>query len=133
MNLILIRKEFTNKSTIGELSIDGIFECYILEDVDRPGSPKIPKQTAIPRGQYRVVLDWSNRFQRTMPHILDVPNFEGIRIHAGNTDKDTEGCLLTGRTKRIDFVGESKLAFDALYVKMVEVKNREEEMRIEII
>ena len=53
-----------------------------------------------------------------MPHVLDVPGFEGIRIHAGNTDKDTEGCLLVGMTRATDFIGQSRLAFTALMDKL---------------
>ena len=117
MKLELKRRWETDKSTIGELFIDGVFECYTLEDVVRP--VKIPKQTAIPTGNYRVVVDFSQKFQKLMPHVLDVPNFQGIRIHPGNTDVDTEGCILVGRIHGHDFIGESRLAFAALYPKLL--------------
>ena len=67
------------------------FAC-IIED----GSVKLPGKMAIPGGRYRLVIDWSNRFGRMMPHVLDVPQFTGIRIHSGNRREDTEGCPITG-------------------------------------
>ena len=81
MKLSLIRKVFTDKSTIGTLQIDGGVSMFTLEDVDRKleaGGVKIPGQTAIPRGTYTVIIDFSNRFQRMMLHVLDVPQFDGI-------------------------------------------------------
>jgi hypothetical protein len=125
MKLTLLRKEFTQKSTIGSLLIDDQFFCFTLEDVVREGD-KVNGQTAIPFGIYKVIIDFSNRFKKDMPHILDVPNFEGIRIHSGNTDADTEGCILLGFTKQRDFIGNSRLAFDAFFPKLQQgVKNGE--------
>jgi hypothetical protein len=122
MRLVLQRKWATSDSTFGELSIDDKFECYVCEDVVRAPGVKVPGQTAIPAGEYRVVIDMSTRFKKLMPHILDVPGFEGIRIHCGNTDADTEGCLLLGRTKEADSIGESRLAFDAFFTKLQAAK-----------
>jgi hypothetical protein len=116
-DITLTRKEFTEVSTIGDLVFDD-FTCYTLEDMTREPGVKIAGATAIPEGRYRVVIDQSNRFKRAMPHILDVPGFDGIRIHAGNTSKDTEGCLLLGFTKGKDFVGESRLAFNQFFDKL---------------
>lgn len=113
MEIRLIRKWFTQNSTVGELLIGGQEPfCYVLEDVVRPPGMKIPGQTAIPEGRYEIVIDFSKRFQREMPHILDVPNFSGIRIHAGNESHETEGCLLLGKKRSVDFVGQSKAARD---------------------
>jgi hypothetical protein len=87
MELKVIRKIFTNKSTIGELHINGKFFCYTLEDKDRyveQGGKKEFGITAIPRGTYSVVLSFSNRFQKYLPEILNVPQFVGIRMHTGN-------------------------------------------------
>lgn len=130
MNLKVIRKEFTDKSTIGELFVDGKFECYTLEDKVRP--IKIKHQTAIPAGIYEVIINNSERFHRQMPLLLNVPNFDGIRIHSGNTDKDTSGCILVGQTKSKDFIGNSRYTFTNLFAKMqAAIKN--ERIFIEII
>lgn len=118
MTLRLVRRWFTPLSTIGDLSVDGVPECYILEDVVRPNGIKIPGRTAIPTGTYRVIIDRSSRFQRDLPLLLDVPGFTGIRIHPGNTDRDTDGCLLPGRSRSFDAVQQSRSAFDALYTHL---------------
>src|SRR5207302_8902491 len=89
MHLKLIRKIFTDKSTIGALYIDNHFECFTLEDTVRETGIKIPGRTAIPYGSYEVIIDHSKRFTGNMPHVLNVPGFEGIRIHSGNTSGDT--------------------------------------------
>ena len=99
------RFEFKDTHTIGKLYIDGVYECYTLEDVVRNGSKVIGK-TAIPTGEYKVIIDASVRFKQDMPHILDVPNFTGVRIHSGNTSAHTEGCILLGTTwSGGDFIG----------------------------
>lgn len=108
MKIIIKRLHKTSNSTIGELSIDGKFECYTLEDVERES--KIYGKTAIPKGTYEIVMTMSNRFKIVLPLLLKVPNFEGVRIHAGNYAKDTEGCILLGQTRGIDFIGNSKKA-----------------------
>lgn len=108
----LKRVQFTTLTTIGELWLGDWLECFTLEDAVRPH--KIPKVSAIPAGRYAVVIDWSKRFGRPMPHLLDVPDFEGIRIHCGNSEADTEGCILVGRTRGVDIVGESRMAFNQL-------------------
>jgi len=115
MELKILRKEFTENSTIGDFLIDGEFYFYVLEDMIREPGVKVPGKTAIPEGRYQVIIDQSTRFKRAMPHVLNVPGFEGIRIHAGNTDKDTEGCPLLGYTKSKDFVGNSLLAFNRFF------------------
>jgi hypothetical protein len=118
MEIKIRRFEFGTTYTIGKLYIDGVYQCFTLEDKVREGA-KVNGQTAIPYGNYSVVIDHSNRFNRDMPHILNVPGFEGVRIHSGNTSADTEGCVLLGTTwAGKDFVGNSKLAFDAFFDKL---------------
>ena len=116
MKLNLKRLHKTDKSTIGELSIDGKFECYTLEDVER--AEKVFGKTAIPKGTYEVIMTMSNRFKRMMPLLLNVPGYEGVRIHSGNKAEDTEGCLLLGKTRGVDVIGESRDAVAAFYPKL---------------
>jgi len=87
-------------ATIGDLKVAGDQYCYTLEDQVRDlkedGSGKVYGETAIPTGRYKVIIDFSQRFQKNMLHILDVPWFTGIRIHSGNKAEDTLGCVLVG-------------------------------------
>ena len=121
MKIEVKRLHRTENSTIGELLIDGVWECYTLEDKER--DVKIKSETAIPRGTYKVIINQSNRFKRLMPLLLNVPNFEGVRIHAGNTNHDTEGCILVGRTRSKDFIGQSRKAYEKLFKKMQAAKD----------
>ena len=120
MKIEVKRLHRTENSTIGELLIDGVWECYTLEDKER--DVKIKSETAIPRGTYKVIINQSNRFKRLLPLLLNVPNFEGVRIHSGNTNHNTEGCILVGRTRSKDFIGQSRKAFDSLFAKMKKAK-----------
>jgi hypothetical protein len=116
MNLTLIRKYPATDCIIGELFIEGVFECYTLEDIERP--VKVAGVTAIPRGHYEMVITYSERFKRLLPLLLNVPNFDGIRIHTGNTSAHTEGCILVGKSKTENQVLQSKVAFDELFPKL---------------
>jgi len=116
------RFEFQNTHTIGKMYIDGVYECYTLEDVVRNGSKVIGK-TAIPTGEYKVIIDSSVRFKQDMPHILNVPNFTGVRIHAGNTSAHTDGCILLGTTwSGKDFIGNSRSAYKKFFDKLKQAK-----------
>lgn len=132
MKLKLIRDTFTDKTTIGKMFVDEVYECNTLEDVVRKGA-KVYGKTAIPEGIYPVILDFSNKYQKVMPHVLDVPNFAGIRIHAGNDQDDTEGCILVGRGRKIDWISQSKIAFDTLFQKLEDAYDRKEKITIEVI
>lgn len=121
MNLLVKRQVFAKDSTIGEMYIDGKLFGYTLEDVVR--DKKIPGETAIPTGTYKVVIDYSNHFKRDLPHVLDVPEFEGIRIHPGNSDKDTEGCILVGDSYKADWITNSRVTFDKLFQLMKQSKD----------
>jgi hypothetical protein len=112
--MTLSRRWYSSRSTIGVLRL-GEFSCFSLEDMVRPEGVKVPGATAIPAGRYRVIVDFSNRFQRRMPLLLEVPMFTGIRIHAGNTDRDTEGCILVGESRAPDWIGGSRAAFGVLF------------------
>ena len=121
MEIKIKRLHRTEHSTIGELSIDGVFECFTLEDKER--EVKIKGETAIAKGTYQVIINRSNRFKKLLPLLLNVPNFEGVRIHSGNSNHDTEGCILVGRTRSQDFIGQSRKAFDKLFKKMQKAEN----------
>ena len=105
MKLTLIRDVFGKEWTQGKLLVNNAFLCYTLEDTDRflevdedvcPDCKKVYGKTAIPRGEYKVALSESARFKKVLPILQNVPDFLGVRIHAGNTAKDTEGCILVG-------------------------------------
>lgn len=115
MRLLLLRQPSAAGATIGELLLDGQHQCWTCEDVVRPPGEKVYGQTAIPAGTYQVKIGWSPKFGRDMPRLQDVPGFEGILIHWGNTSADTDGCILVGRQKAAASVLESRLAFDSLY------------------
>ncbi len=135
MNLLSERTWYTDKSSIGSLSIENIYECLTLEDTDRfleKGGLKIPKRTAIPRGRYRIIVDWSERFQRPMPHILDVPQFTGIRFHILNTADETEGCIGVAQKRGIDVIYGSAPAFNVLFKKIFNAWTNGEEIWIEV-
>lgn len=131
MKLLLVRDTFTDISTTGKLYVDGKFECYSLEDVVR--EQKVFGETAIPYGTYQVILDLSYRFKRILPHILDVPNFDGVRIHIGNSAENTRGCILVGMTRKQDWIGQSQIAFKFLMEKLEEAYDKKESITIEII
>lgn len=126
MELILKRKYKLKGYTIGKLyqrltNGKEMYICDILEDEVRNSAVtkinafvKIFGKTAIPYGRYRIVRTFSPRFKKILPELLKVPHYEGIRIHAGNTADDTEGCLLPGKNTVKGKVTESRLWFGKL-------------------
>lgn len=144
MNLQLRRTVRGRWATLGELRIDGVFECFTLEDRDRGLNGawsveairhvKVYGRTAIPAGVYTVVITWSPRFRAEMPLLVGVPGFEGVRIHTGNTHNDTEGCILVGEIWdiRADFIGRSRLAYAKLFVKLKAAAKRGEPITLTI-
>lgn len=132
MKLELIRRYKKDEYTIGHLYIDGVFFCDTLEDPTRdlPDEEKVCGNTAIPIGTYKIVLntvspkysqrksyDWC---RGRLPRLLNVPYFEGILIHAGNTNKDTAGCILVGENKEKGKVLNSMATLKRLYNKLKE-------------
>lgn len=112
--------------TIGKLYIDGEYFCDTLEDTVR--DKKIPNKTAIPAGTYKVIVNTSPRFKRLLPRLLDVPGFEGILIHRGNTPEDTSGCILVGENKV-----KGKVINSTPYeIKLVELLKDEQDITITI-
>lgn len=120
MELNLIRTHKIDHATTGILNIAGNFQCFICEDQVRAPGVKVTGKTAIPAGRYEVTITFSQRFQRRLPLLMNVPMFEGIRIHPGNTELDTEGCLLPGRTRDVKAgtVGNSVASFNELFEKI---------------
>lgn len=118
--------------TIGRLSIDGKYFCDTLEDTVRAPGVKVRGKTAVPAGRYRVVLTLSPRFKRILPLLVDVPNFEGVRIHPGNTAEDTEGCLLVGFNQVKGKVVASRATFQKLFEKLWAADRAGEEIWTEI-
>lgn len=113
MTLILERVYKKPAYTIGKLYINDLYFCDTLEDVVRDiaadGSGKVYGATAIPAGQYEVKLTYSPRFKRVLPLLCNVPFFTGVRIHAGNTANDTEGCILVGKNRVVGKVLDSRM------------------------
>lgn len=132
MKLKLYRKFLGNKYTIGKLFANDEYVCDTLEDVVRSENSKVYGETAIPYGVYEIVLTMSPRFKKVLPLLLDVPHFEGVRIHTGNTEKDTEGCILVGYNKVKGKVINSKIAFDKVmkYLELATINN--EKITIEV-
>lgn len=134
MQLKLNRIFKTNTFTIGELYINEKHVMDTLEDRVRPEGEKVYGKTAIPEGTYEVKLTHSPRFKKILPEILNVPNFSGIRIHTGNSSKDTEGCILVGTWdgEKEDWVGNSRIAFDKLMALLEEATNNKEKVTITV-
>jgi hypothetical protein len=134
VKLVLNRCWLTEKTTIGKLIVDDVYECLTLEDVYRGDDPaaKVKGQTAIPCGVYEVIISWSPRFQVDMPLLLNVPGFSGVRIHTGNTDKDTAGCILVGHTRGPDQILGSRVAYEQLFGKLRAARERGEHVELTI-
>ncbi|MEK0431759.1 MAG: hypothetical protein RL139_1563 [Gemmatimonadota bacterium] len=133
MNVLVRRRWFTERSTISDVLIDERWFCFALEDRIRAPGVKVPRATCIPAGRYRLIIDRSQRFGVDMPHVLDVPGFTGIRIHAGNTDADTEGCLLLGSARSSGKVMHSRVACDRFVSLLHAALSRGEDCWIEYV
>jgi hypothetical protein len=130
MELRLVRQASDSFCTMGELFVETVHECFTVEDIER--KIKVPSQTAIPRGRYEVVVTFSPHFQRMLPLLVDVPGFEGVRIHEGNTAEDTAGCIIVGRSRAHDSIIDSRLARIAVQQHIVGAIARHERVFIEI-
>ena len=123
MKLILTRHARRADYTIGRLEDEnGKKICDTLEPIWRYHKGrelKIPRKSAIPEGTYRVVITKSQRFGRYLPLLVGVPGFEGVRIHSGNTSRDTEGCILVGHNLQVGNVLWSRITLEKL-MKLIE-------------
>jgi len=149
MKLQLIRTQFGKDAVNGMLFVDGVFECYTLEDEYR--DIKIAGETCIPEGtypiEYRNEGGFFNRYTKKFPtihkgrgmlEIKQIPNFKWVLFHLGNTDENTAGCVLVGSTQQdLDvskdgFIGNSKLAYTNFYPKVADALDRGEKVTLEI-
>lgn len=153
MKLLLKTIAKKDKYTIGKLYVNDEYFCDTLEDTSRGLTSKMSEyeiskikvhgNTAIPTGTYKITLNIiSPKFSKykqykfcggKLPRLLDVPGFEGVLIHIGNTPKDTEGCILVGENKVIGGVINSTVYFKKLYSLLLEASNNKEEITIEKI
>jgi hypothetical protein len=117
MELAVVRTDFTSLSTIGNFMIDNV-KAYNSLELPWGDGANIHQKNCILPGTYEVIIDFSPHFQRNMPHILNVPDRDEIRIHIGNNPHDTEGCVLIGLSKGLDFIGNSKAAFDDFFLRL---------------
>lgn len=141
MEILLQRVAKKDKYTIGKLYINDQYFCDTLEDTDRDltqsmteqqiKSKKVYGETAIPTGIYRVIISYSNRFKKQMPLLLNVPGFAGIRIHTGNTEKDSLGCILVGKNKAVGKVLESRDTYNKLF-SILQKADKKETIKITI-
>lgn len=124
MKLTLKRIALRPTYTIGKLYIDDVYFCDTIEDTVRDlnkngkfdnGEKKIHSKTAIPYGTYEIKWTYSPRFKKYTPQLMNVPSFEGIRVHAGNTSADTEGCLILGENKQVGKVLNSRATINKFY------------------
>ena len=136
----LLLKRIARKAgyTIGKLYIDGAYFCDTLEDTDRLdkgmtaaqlASKKIPGQTAIPEGTYKVIVNVSPKFKRLLPRLVNVPGYEGVLIHRGNTPADTAGCILVGENKQVGKVLNSTFYED----RLVDMLKHDNNIVIEVV
>jgi hypothetical protein len=137
--LLEVRREpSASGCTLGSLYVDGEFECFTLEDIVREVPElavekwKVDGQTAVPSGTYRVIVTMSTRFKKLLPLLVDVPGFQGVRIHSGNVAADTEGCILVGSRLGNAAVLQSRLAFNALFPKIQAAIARNEAVHLRI-
>lgn len=133
MKIKLIRKYRKETYTIGKLYLDGVYFCDTIEDRDiglnndmglaEIMAKKRYGETAIPYGTYDVEITYSPKYKRMMPEIKGVKGFSGIRIHSGNTSKDTLGCLIVGKNTQVGIVTESRKTYNALFALMKDKKD----------
>lgn len=142
MKLKLERRFPRDTYTIGKLFIDGKYFCDTLEDKDRDlnkngrfdnGETKVYAETAIPYGTYNIAVTYSPKFKRELPLLLNVPHFEGIRIHRGNTALDSAGCILVGENSQVGKVLNSTPYEERLTKMMKEASARGESITIDIV
>ena len=138
MKLKLVRKFHKGGFTEGKLYVNDGFECYTVEDTDRhleKGGIKVEGVTAIPKGTYPITISMSNRFKKFLIEVQNVEGFTGVRIHSGNSSKDTEGCIIVGSINNKDdddWIGGSKIAYERLHGKVKKALSDGEKVTLEV-
>jgi hypothetical protein len=142
MELILKREWLSDECSIGELYVNGVFECFSLEDKDRGLTQHMPLaqiqkikvygQTAIPKGRYPVIIQFSEKHGKELPTLRNVPDYGGVEMHPGNTAVDTLGCILVGQMRTVNSVLSSVKAFEVLFPKLQKAFNNNEQIFITI-
>ena len=156
MELRLERIALRSEYTIGKLYVDGEYVCDTIEDTVRDldkdgkfanGEVKIPGKTAIPYGRYEITMkvkspkysnfskySWAKKYDGYLPRLLNVPHFDGVLIHVGNSALDSEACVLVGENKVVGKVINSVNTFRRLMDDyLVPAKKRNEKIAITII
>ena len=118
MYVLIERKWKKDTYSIGNTYINDTFFSNSMEDADRGlaqwmseaeiTEKKVYGETAIPTGKYILTMDYSPKYKRAMPHVMNVKGFSGIRIHSGNTAKDSEGCILLGKNDKVGWISNSR-------------------------
>jgi hypothetical protein len=116
MKISVVRNKFSALATCGKLTSDVGFSCFTLEPAKKSAGIK-PRLTD--PGTYDLVIRWSHKFGMLVPHVEHVPDFEQIEIHIGNYPKNTDGCTLVGFDAGVDYVGRSKVCWEALMKLLV--------------
>ena len=156
MELILKRIALRSEYTIGKLYVDGEYVCDTIEDTVRDldkdgkfanGEVKIPGKTAIPYGRYEITMkvkspkysnfskySWAKKYDGYLPRLLNVPHFDGVLMHVGNSALDSEGCIIVGENKVVGKVINSVNTFRRLMDDyLVPAKKRNERIFISIV
>jgi hypothetical protein len=126
----------TSKHNFGKMYAAGKLLGETLEDTDRymeEGGKKIDGDTAIPRGRYKLTVTFSQRFQQDMPYLHNVPGFEGVRIHGGNTEADTHGCPLLGSIRTDTGIAQCAVPNKRLMNVLEDAEDRGDEVWIDVL
>ena len=128
--VLTLKRVYLGKTyTIGKLYLQDEYFCDTLEDVVRKGK-KVYGETAIPYGTYDFILTYSPKFKKVLPLVLDVPNFENIRLHSGNEATDSLGCILCGENKIKGKLINSKITIEKLMDILQNEENKSKHFKI---
>lgn len=142
MEIKIIRREFSDLSTIGDFIVSGVFTCFVLEPTDRGLNSdmsldeilkiKVPDKTAIPYGRYKIEMVFSPKFKMYVPIYHEIKGFDAVEFHIGNKPSDTRACSLPGMSKQKDCVLRSTEAFNLVVPKIQKAIDNKEEVWITI-